>query len=325
MKQIIKRCSNIGSEVLGFIKVSSDSLALIEKNEEIKGILNGCEVFKTANINDDENSIVHVFGDITQNLYNKSKPEDFTIYRGHWASEKYPMEEILDKILLSLKKVAKFTVKVRAKEASINFEPSLKLGNKIDPTILDRNVHVFNLKMSNAGLVLQNFIRNASIITGYKFEEKDPVWGSKNISKHINCIKSKMASSASEVDKLDYYTEMIDRTANKIHFKLASSRIKNNYEDRKILGSVLIPELIGNYEGFKKLATSVVFACSPLVYVDDLFRKNTNYPVSWFINDDVLINLNEAYSFLINFLQELPRIETNAIIPLDVYSSQILK
>ena len=325
MKQIIKRCSNIGAEVLGFIKVGNDSLVLIEKNKEIKGILNGCEVFKTASVDDNENSIVHVFGDLTQNLYNKNKPEDFTIYRNHWASEKYPMGEVLDQILSNLKKTAKFSVKVRAKESSINFEPSLKLGNKIAPTILDQNVNVFNFKINNASLVLQNFIRNASIITGYKFEEKDPVWGSKNISRHINDIKSKMASSAAEIDKLDYYTEMIDRTANKIHFKLSSDYVKKNPEERKILGSVLIPELIGNYEGFKKLATSVVFACSPLVYVDDLFRKNTNYPVSWFITDDVLINLNESYSFLINFLQELPRIETNAIIPLDIYSAQILK
>jgi hypothetical protein len=325
MKQIIKRCSNIGAEVLGFIRVGNDSLVLIEKNSEIKGILNGCEVFKTASVDDNENSIVHVFGDLTQNLYNKNKPEDFTIYREHWSSDKYPMGEVLDQILSNLKKTAKFSVKVRAKESSINFEPSLKFGNKIDSAILDKNVNVFNLKINNASLVLQNFIRNASIITGYKFEEKDPVWGSKNISRYINGIKSKMASNAAEMDKLDYYTEMIDRTASKIHFKLSSDRVKKNPEERKILGSVLIPELVGNYEGFKKLATSVVFACSPLVYVDDLFRKNTNYPVSWFISDDVLINLNDNYSFLINFLQELPRIETNAIIPLDVYGAQILK
>ena len=118
-----------------------------------------------------------------------------------------------------------------------------------------------------------------------------------------------MASSAAEIDKFGYYTEMIDRTANKIRFKFSSDYVKKNPEERKILGSVLIPELVSNYEGFKKLATSVVFACSPLVYVDDLFRKNTNYPVSWFISDDVLINLNESYSFLINFLQELPRMK----------------
>jgi hypothetical protein len=325
MKQIIKRCSNIGAEVLGFIKVGSDSLVLIEKNNEIKGILNGCEIFKTASVNDNENSIVHVFGDLTQNLYNKSKPDDFTIYRGHWANEKYPMGEVLDQILSNLKKTAKFAVKVRAKESTINFEPSLKLGNKIDPTILDRNINVFNLKISNAGLFLQNFLRNASIITGYKFEEKDPVWGSKNIHKCMNDIKSKMASNVNEISKLDYYKEMIDRTTNKIHLKLSSTIVKNNSEERKILGSVLIPELISNYEGFKKLATSVVFACSPLVYVDELFRKNTNYPASWFISDDVLINLNENYAFLINFLQELPRIETNAIIPLDLYGAQLLK
>lgn len=325
MKQIIKRCSNIGAEVLGFIKVGNDSLTLIEKNEEIKGILNGCEVFKTSNLRDNINNIACVFGDLTKNLYNKNKLEEFVVYRDHWASEKYPMGGVLDFILSNVKKEAKVTLKVRSKEAAVNFEPSLKYGSKIDPSILDRNVNVFSLKINNAGLVLENFLRCASIIVNYKSGDKDSVWGEKNIHRHMSDIRSKVASNDCEINKLDFYKEMIGKTANKIHLRLSSEIFKNNSEEKKVLGGVLIPELITNYEGFKKLATSVVFAAAPLAYVDDLFKKSTNYPASWFISDDVLIGLNDGYSFLINFMQELPRIETNAVIPLDIYGTQILK
>jgi hypothetical protein len=150
MKQIIKRCSNIGAEVLGFIKVGNDSLALVDKTTEIRGILNGCEIFKAANVKDNVSNIVHVFGDLTQNLYNKNKPEDFVVYRGHWASDKYAMGEVLDQILINLKKTAKVTVKVRTKEAAVNLESSIKFGNKIDPSILNRNVQVFSSKINNA-------------------------------------------------------------------------------------------------------------------------------------------------------------------------------
>jgi hypothetical protein len=324
MKQIIKRCSNIGADVLGFIKVGGDSLAIIEKNNEIKGVLNGCEIFKTSNFRDDMNNIVCVFGDLAKNLYNKNKPEDFTIYKEHWASDKHSMGGVLDLVLSNLKKEAKVTLKVRAKESSINFDPSLKYGSKIDPSILNKNVNVFSLKLNNAGLVLQNFLRCASVLTRCKLENKDPVWGEKEISSYISDIRGKIASNDSEIGKLDFYKEMIEKTASKIHLKLSSELFKKNSEERKILGGVLIPELIDNYEGFKKLATSVVFAAAPLACVDDMFRKYTNYPASWFISDDVLIGLNDGYAFLINFMQELPRIETNAIIPLDVYGTQIL-
>jgi hypothetical protein len=325
MKQIIKRCSNIGSDVLGFVRIGNNSITIINKDKNIKGILNGCELFKVSNIKDDKDNVAYVIGDLIQNIYNKGNCENFTIYKNLWANDKYPMGEILEHIILNLKDNIKVAVKVRSKEANINFENSFNFGDHINANVLNKNINTFNTKMSNACIVLQSFIKYASIISGHKFGNNGDVWGAKNIQKYMDGIRFKIASYNSEISKIDFYKEMLYRNSKKLSMKLSSVSIMNNAEEKKIISQVLIPDIIDNYEKVKDLSTQVVFIVSPLIYVDDLFRKNTNYPVTWFVSDDVIMNLKEDYNFLINFLQEMPKIEANAIMPLDFYSDSILK
>lgn len=324
MKQIIKRYSNIGAEVLGFIRIGNDTIALISKDKDIKGILNGCEIFKTGSIKESQDNIAYVISDLVHNIYSKSKPENFTVYKDHWASTNFPMGAVLDQIIVNIKDRVKVAVKVRSKESSSNYETTLSFG-KINPEILNKNVAVFNSKMGNACVVIQNIMKYASIIAGHAFGNNDNVWGATNIQKYMDSVKSKIATIRSEIDRLEFYREMFYKNSNTLSLKLASSAVMNNPEERKVISQVLIPDIISNYENVKNLATKVAFLTSPLIYVDGLFRKNTNYPVSWFISDDVILNLKDDYELLINFLQDIPKIESNVVVPLDVYSTQILK
>jgi hypothetical protein len=323
MKQIIKRCSNIGSDVLGFVRIGNNSITVINRDKNIKGMLNGCEIFKVGSLKDDKDNVAYVIGDLIQNIYNKGNCDNFTIYKNLWASDKYPMGEILDRIILNLKDNIKVAVKVRSKEANINFENSFNFGEHINTNILNKNINTFNLKMNNACIVLQSFLKHASIIAGHNFGNNGDVWGAKNIQKYMDGIKVKLASCNSEINKIDFYKEMLDKNSKKLSIKLASVAVMDNPEEKKIISQVLIPDIIDNYEKVKDLSTQVVLIASPLIYVDDMFRKNTNYPVSWFVSDDVIMNLKEDYNFLINFLQEMPKIEANAIMPLDVFSDKI--
>jgi hypothetical protein len=325
MKQIIKCCSNIGSDVLGFVRIGSNTISIINKNKDVKGILNGCEIFKVANLKDEKCNVAYVIGDLIQNIYNKNKPEYFTVYKDHWASDKYPMKDILDQIIFNLKNNVKVAVKVRSKESNTNFKSSLNFSEKINPNILNKNIGILNVKMGNTCIVLQNIIKCASIMVGRKFADTGDVWGARHIQKYMEGIKSKLASDVSEVNKIDFYKEMMDKNTNKLNIRLASEEVMNNPEEKKVISQVIIPDTISNYENIKDIATKSILAIAPLIYVDDIFRKNTNYPVNWFVSDDVLINIKDDYNFLINFLQEIPRIESNAIMPLDVYSTQIIK
>jgi hypothetical protein len=311
--------------VIGFVRIGSTSLALINKDKDVKGVLNGCEIFKISNFKDNIESATYVISDLIQSIHNKNKPECFSLYKDHWASEKYPMQEMLDQIVTNVRKNIKVAVKIRSKEASTNFESSLNISENINPKILNRNINVFSTKMSNASIILRNFIKYASIILEHKLGSDEDLWGASNIKKHMSDIKGKIASNNLKINKIDFYKEMMERTSFKLSLKLSSEAVMHNPEEKKVISQVLIPELINNYEDFKDLATSAIVILSPLIYVEDLFRKNTNYPANWFVSDDVLMNLSEDYTLLINFMQELPRIEANVIVPLDTYGSQILR
>lgn len=325
MKQVVKRCLNIGSDVLGFVHIGDSSLALISKDKDVKGVLNGYEIFRVNNFKDNTENITYIVSDLIQNIYNKNKPECFSIYKDHWGSEKYPMQEMLYQIVANVRKNIKVAIKLKSKEANTNFGPSLSISKNINPKILNRNINVFSTKLSNASIILGNFIKYASIILDHKFGRNEDLWGASNIKKHMSIIKNKVASNNLKVHKIDFYKEMVEKTSSKLSLKLSSEAVMHNPEEKRVVSQVLIPELINNYENFKDLATGAIVILSPLIYVEDMFRKNTNYPANWFVSDDVLMNLSEDYKLLINFMQEIPRIEANVIVPLEMYGSQILK
>ena len=325
MRQLIKRCSNIGANVIGFIRVGSNTLSLIQKKEEVKGVLNGCEIFKTANLNKVKESVACVLSDLILNLNEKEKPESLIIYKDHWASDVYPTQEIADKIIGNLKKTIKLAVKVRAKEASVAFEPELRIRGKIDTKVLDKNAHVLNRKMANIIGVLQSAIKYANIIVNHKFKDKNSAWGLQTIQNHVDDVRGRLNVNASEINKTDFYREMTARMINKFSLKLCSEECLNNPEEKKMISQVIVPEILDNYEKVKDLTSKTIITIAPLVYIDELFKKSTNYPVNWFVDEDVTMNLDEDYRFLIDFLQEIPRIEANAIVPLDIFKDQIQK
>lgn len=325
MNQIIRRCLNIGSDVLGFARIGNNSLSLISKNNDIKGVLNGCEIFKVSNFKDSKENLTFVIGDLIQSIYNKSKPECFSIYKNHWASDKFPMREMVESIISNIKDNIKVAVKTRPKEASINFESSIRINENINPKILIANMRVFNTRTKNACIVLQNFIKYANIILNHKYSHNDNMWGVKNVKKYIEGIKSKVASENIEVVKLDFYREMLEKSSNKLAMKIASEATQGNLEEKKIINQVLIPDMVNTYETFKNLVTNAVVILSPLIYIDDLFKKNTDYPANWFVSDDVLVNMGEDYNFLIDFIRDIPVIENNVILPLEIYGSKNFK
>jgi hypothetical protein len=225
---------------------------------------------------------------------------------------------MVDSIIANVKDKIKIAVKVRSKESSSNFESSFNVNKNINLDILNKNIHVFNTRIKNASIVLQNFIKNAFIILDHKYGNSDNMWGVKNIKKYMEDIRNKIASNNVEINKLDFYKEMLERNADKLYIKLASVSVMNNPEEKKIVSQVLIPDTVSNYEKFKDLATKTIVILSPLIYVEDLFKKNTNYPANWFVSDDILMNIGEDYNFLINFMQDIPKIENNVIVPLEL-------
>lgn len=324
MNQIIRRCLNIGSDVLGFARIGNTSLSIISKNNDIKGVLNGCEIFKVSSFKDSRESLTYVLGDLIQSIYNKNKPECFSLYKNHWASEKYPMREMVDSIISNIKDNVKVAVKVRPKEASINLESSIRINENINPKILIANMRVFNTRTKNASIVLQNFIKYATIILNHKYSHNDNMWGVKNVKKYIDDIKSRVASENIGAAKLDFYREMLEKISNKLAMKIASEATQDNLEEKKVISQVLIPDMVNSYETFKNQISNAVMVLSPLIYINDTFKKNTDYPANWFVSDDVLMNMDEDYNFLIDFIRDIPVIENNVILPLEIYGSKIL-
>ncbi len=92
-----------------------------------------------------------------------------------------------------------------------------------------------------------------------------------------------------------------------------------------MLAQVVIPGIVDSYEDYKKIASDSMLEVGPLLYVDEVFKRNTNYPASWFISEETLGNMREDFEHLASFVGEVPAIESKVVIPLDMLGSQITK
>lgn len=318
MKQLIKRYAAVRSDLVGFVQIGPDALTLIKKEGSVRGILNGCELFASDYGDDTKDRVASLLGNVIEHLCHKNGCSQLTIYANDWKSEEGP--NLLRDTLACLGEVTKVRV-ASSRRSKVNYHPMPKVSEHIDQYALSKNLGVLNRKISNIVGVLRSTIKNASIVSGRKLVQS--MWGAPETQKYLDNEHSKVASQQAALDKAELYQEMIARATTKIAARLNSSTI--GADDRIMLKTMLIPDLIECYEGLKKLASDVLLTASPLLHVDRVFMANTQYPATWFVSEEVMNDLREDCGHIASFLGEVPKMETNATIPLDVLASQIKK
>lgn len=317
MSFLIKRFANHNSEVVGYAKISNDSLTLLNKPKQVIALLNGHELLRIEKGTIEEKCAGFLIGDIINKISSFSdKNEKIKIYNDLFKKEEGK------RILAGIKDRISTRIKVASKhKCDIDFFPRPKLSNKIDTSILATNMNVLSKKINNLSLILKNALRNASVVTGRKLINS--MWGAGNTQKYLDSQHRIIEASVEKFDSMEYHRETIERASGRLLSRL--KMVEASSKECETLQKVVIPNVIDSYENIKKCLGDSLVKISPLLDIDKIFKGNTNYPAKWFISEEILINLEEDYDHLLAFLIQIPKIETMSILPLDIFGSKLNK
>ena len=144
----------------------------------------------------------------------------------------------------------------------------------------------------------------------------DTMWGAKSMCQMIGEI-SKEIENNTEWERVEFFTTLIMKSIERLLMKLSSGLSQVCAEEQRVIYTVLIPNILSNYELLKSVASKALLPLSALIYIDTVFKQATNYPASWFMNGNMLEDLKQDYQKILGFMMQVPRIEKSIIYPLD--------
>lgn len=143
------------------------------------------------------------------------------------------------------------------------------------------------------------------------------MWGAKPTQHILECLKESVAEDG-DWDRTEFYSNMILKSINSLTPKLNGSLFNTCEEDKKVAVTVLIPNILQGFEKLKVVVSNVLKMLSNFVYIDEVFKKNTSYPASWFINSDMFEDIKMDYRNLVLFALKIPKYEQEIVYPLDM-------
>jgi len=325
MKHLIKKYSLSRSNVIGHVRVNDSGICIIAKDNVIRTIVNGCDIF---NIPMDKNAIdvvAHVLANIVFLLNKAEDKPKIVIITDDWNTDgEYPSTELLDKTIKYVKpQVQENNLVIKKKEQgerniSQFLSPNFSSGTPISTDILKRNLEVLSGKLRGVTAVLQEGTDYGMMLTRRKLINS--MWGAKPTQLFLESARLKLSENSESTVKLDFFCDLIDKGLNQL---VSKTRELSNGENIKYICNILIPDIISNYEAIKNIIIKGVIALTPLIYLDEIFQKNTSFPSSWFVSDELMGDIVNSYDNLIAFLATIPKIESRVIFPLDFYKHQI--
>jgi hypothetical protein len=133
------------------------------------------------------------------------------------------------------------------------------------------------------------------------------MWGAKDIK--ANLSKMKLASSENK--------ETFEIAAEQSDFRLGhvTSYLMNKMSNSRTIESS-VNNIISNFITMKKMMTSFVHSFHNLYASDQIFKKHTGYPATWFFDPSVFYNFTSRYEDVCENLVEATRAESSVIRPL---------
>jgi len=143
------------------------------------------------------------------------------------------------------------------------------------------------------------------------------MWGAKKTQKILEDLKDSV-SEDSDWERVEFYINMTLKSIDRLTHKMSTSLFDVCDEEKKVVNTVLIPNICQGFEKVKQVVSRVLRMLSNFVYIDEIFKKNTSYPANWFINADMFEDIKLDYQNLILFALKIPRYEQEILYPLDM-------
>jgi hypothetical protein len=314
MKHLLKKIAASKSKIIAHIKLGNDAFNLISRDNKVLGALNGCDLWSFDHSKLMSEKISNVVRDFIAQYLRSSKTASVTILKNKVSCDYESLYTDLKEIPEHKKVSIKF-LPDDLSEIEKTLHSEFSFENCIGKKELMASLSSFILTVSEITTTLDVCRNDAISLTSGRLVST--MWGAKTMQTMLGSLHEEIESN-DKWERIEFYSTLITKSCERLIHKLSTDLSDVCAEDEKIIGTVLIPNIIANYEQFKHAAITALISISSLIYVDVLFKKLTSYPATWFLSGGMLDDLKQDYQKLMGFLIKVPIIERDVIYPLDL-------
>ncbi len=310
MRHLSNKIAAAKASVIAKYKMGDDCFSIFERNGMLSGNFNGYDVLAFEDAF--KNRAANVFGSLIAFLSDKNESK-ISFIKSKNANI------LVQNVNQYLKNCSK---KIVGEEGVLKIEtPDFDVGEALNQKALLEYLRVFQGMLRNVANLLSDVREHANVLSGGRIVST--MWGAQQMQQILNHIKKDIEDD-SIWGKLDFFIEMIDRSLERLIIKLNTDVCRVCSEEKKIVGTVLIPNVISNYEILVSRIAKILVVLEPLINIDSVFKKETSYPASWFLKGNMLNELKEDFGKMIKIVIRTPEIEKQALFPLDVLKTQFM-
>jgi hypothetical protein len=316
MKHLFNNIKASNGKVLAQFKVGNLSYHLNSVGKASSISVNGHDIVDCSDVGSDFGKISHLLKDLIVKGAGISNPGSIQAYMRKDVKLSEDFIEALKGDLESTIKIVDQSMEIpRGAPVKLDLEEAFapdKFVKKIRE--FSQNLHDINetLKVCREDILMLSCGRLV-----------DSMWGAKSTQKLLEGMKQTVAEDK-DWDRAEFYVNMIQKSIDRLTHRLESTLFDVCDEEKKVVNTVLIPNILQSFEKVKGIISNVLKLLSNFVYIDEIFKKNTSYPANWFINADMFEDIKTDYKNLVLFALKIPRFEQELIYPLDMMRHSFL-
>jgi hypothetical protein len=176
-------------------------------------------------------------------------------------------------------------------------------------------VDAYREQLKNFTETFEDAVESSAVLLKTSFPKT--MWGAKELKSNL----SKMKVASSEVESTKEIFEGAAEQSDLRISHLASCLLDSGKSNRKYAGDS-VDHVITNFLTMKRMMASFLQSFHRLYTSDQLFKKCSGYPATWFFDPSVFYNFVERYEDVSDNLIEASRAESIIIRPLYAWKSK---
>jgi len=310
MKHLIKNIKSSNCKILAQFKVGDLSYTLNSIGKTSNISINGHDVIDCSDADIEYDKIAHLLKDLIIKGATGINPSSIQAYMRKDT-------KFSDTILSTLKKNLDSSIKIVNQSMEIPDTTPLKLDleEAFVPEKFLLKIKEFSQALHDINETLKVCREDIMMISCGRLV--NTMWGAKPTQRILENMKSTVAEDENW-ERVEFYVNMIIKSIGRLTHKLDASLFDVCDEEKKVVNTVLIPNILQSFEKVKMIVSNVLKMLSSFVNIDEVFKKNTSYPANWFINADMFEDIKLDYMNLVLFALKIPRFEQELLYPLDM-------
>jgi hypothetical protein len=310
MKHLLRNIKVANCKVLAQFKVGDLSYTLNSIGKTSNISINGHDIIDCSDVDTEYDKIAHLLKDLIVKGSTISNPTTIQAYMRKDI-------KFSDTILSTLKKDLDSSIRIinQSKEIPDSTPVKLDLEKAFAPDNFIKKIKEFAQALHDINETLKVCREDIMMISCGRLV--NTMWGAKPTQRILESMKNTVAEDENW-ERVEFYVNMILRSIDRLSHKLNSSLFDVCDEEKKVVSTVLIPNILQSFDKIKVIISNVLKMLSNFVNIDEIFKKNTSYPANWFINADMFEDIKLDYKNLVLFALKMPRFEQELLYPLDM-------